>query len=60
MLKTKMSHCWFDEDGGLRFDWDNDRHQRIVIKKGDTPQGVIETLQYAIEILSKEIKREKI
>lgn len=43
----------------IRIDWDNDRHQSIIIL-GDAPDAVIKGFKCAADLLSSEVNENKI
>ncbi|NCU32998.1 MAG: hypothetical protein EOM23_08735 [Candidatus Moranbacteria bacterium] len=63
---AKLKALWIEIDlaeiGGkkaIRIDWDNDRHQRIVIE-GDDPESVSRSLKKAGSLIAAEIVYGKI
>ena len=65
---TKLNRIWIERDLSettkdtniaIRIDWDNDRHQRIVIKD-DTPSGVSMALEEAVALVNAERVQGKI
>jgi len=54
---AKVKEIWIEHDFGekraIRIDWDNDRHQRIVIEDG-TPESVARALERAGSLVNAE------
>jgi hypothetical protein len=63
---AKLKALWIERDlaeigekEAIRIDWDNDRHQRIVIE-GDDPESVSRALKEAGSLIAAEMVHGKI
>ena len=63
-MTAKLKNIWLEPDiydgmCAIRIDWDNDRHQRIVIESLK-PDDVLLAFRNVVQLLEMEIKNNKL